>query len=390
MIVQLSRRNEVDVVTFQSDINSAIGGYAPGVHGRTRFLIPRVLSNKRLPERRYLFTKRVKDGVKYRWYFKTFTSTDSSLLAIIPLLNSIAINTYDVIIFEHIESLRLLRKVKSLFPGALVVLDAHNVDQVLLKNTSDNKRLNAVIKIESNLYKNIDLLVTVSDVDAALFQNLNKKTIKCRTVPNGVDLTRFTYQTPILGVKEKKIIFCGSLDYQPNRAGLIWFFINVWDSILKKNPSVSLLVVGSGDPGDGLTDAMKSHRNIHYVGEVPDVIPFYRQAQVAIVPIREGSGTRLKILEAMALGTVIMSTSIGAEGINCEHGQELFICDTPEEFVTGLDLLENQQNIIAITQKARELVVNQYSWTAIGEGFNKELNQLKAGSFINDQLPKKY
>src|SRR5687768_11492180 len=96
MIVELSRKNEVDVVTFQQDIGKAAAGFRPGLPSTTKFLTPIINNYNTSTDRRFAFTNRIYVGVKYRWYFKTFSSTDSSLLALKPLLKSVSTNTYDV------------------------------------------------------------------------------------------------------------------------------------------------------------------------------------------------------------------------------------------------------------------------------------------------------
>jgi glycosyltransferase involved in cell wall biosynthesis len=293
-------------------------------------------------------------------------------------------NHYDFVVFEHIESLRLYKKIKSLFPFAKFIFDAHNVDYLLLHGIPDKRRLKNIRKAESTLYKKCDLVFTASVSDAEILRSINKNKIQVEVVPNGVDVEKNPYQLPNFNKNPKKIIFCGSLDYEPNQAGLTWFLNNVWKDIVKNHSTIILLVVGKGQPGDALSDLLNHDSNVEFIGEVNEVIPYYRIAQCAIVPLLKGSGTRLKILEAMSLGVPVISTSKGAEGIHYRNGGNIFISDERNECLNIIDrLYKNDAIFISISRNANALVNKEYSWNVIGNYLKITIEKLVSNSQVN-------
>lgn len=372
MIKQVSKYNDVDVVTFQKDIINQLKNNGHAIPKTTKFLT--ATDNAEKP---FTGINKIWTWIKYRLYFRTLQSTDISLFGLIPLLNSIQNNSYDCIIFEHVESLRLWMKLKSFFPKALIILDAHNVDHILLKDTKDKERLKRIKKTESTLYKNCDLVFAASDKDAEVFKGINKKQLNVITVPNGVDTKLNVWQLPDFDRMQKTLIFCGSLDYEPNQAGLLWFINNLWESVIKKHPDIVLRIVGKGKTARSLENLIRSTSNIELIGEVKNVIPFYRESQCAIVPLLHGSGTRLKILEAMSLGVPVISSSIGAEGINYSDTVNIFICNNPDEYLYRIDqLYKEAAKFKLVSENAGEFVRRNYCWNEIGKCLNKNLKKV--------------
>ena len=378
---QISKYYDVDVVTSQNDIVDQLQNSGYSIPETAKFLITSQ-PNDTTRRNNYRGTNKIWLAIKYRWYYRTLSSTDSSLLNILPLFRSIRGNHYDMVVFEHLESLRLHKIIRSLFPKAFIVLDAHNVDHILLSNSKDKRRLKRIGIMESTLYKYCDLVLAVSDKDAKAFKKINKKELNIIIIPNGVDTNLNSWQLPDFLSVQKKIIFCGSLDYEPNQLGLTWFINNVWERLVKKHPDLIFLVVGKGEPGNTLANLLHLTSNINYIGEVDNVIPYYRQAQCAVVPILQGSGTRLKILEAMSLGVPVISTSVGAEGIAYCNRENIFICNEPDEYLYWIDkLYEDVTKFINVSENGSGLVRRNYSWNIIGKSLNKELEKLAIKSF---------
>jgi polysaccharide biosynthesis protein PslH len=137
--------------------------------------------------------------------------------------------------------------------------------------------------------------------------------------------------------------------------------------VLMQHPKLRLTVIGRGD--NGVTyETLKMHSNIDFVGEVEEVVSWYHKSGIAIVPLLQGSGTRLKLLEAMSLGNPVVSTSIGAEGIVYTPGEHLMIGDTPEAFAGCItELHKNEVYCNQLRKRARQLAVQQYDWEVIGK-----------------------
>ncbi len=182
-------------------------------------------------------------------------------------------------------------------------------------------------------------------------------------VPNGVDVAYFS--APDLPKRPDTLFFAGWFGHDPNVDGLAWFLKSVYPAIVRARPGVRLDVVGGAAPGR-LRRAAASFPNVRFHGYLEDLRPLLRSATVSIVPIRIGSGTRLKVLEAMAAGTAVVSTAIGAEGLEVERGGHLSIADTERDFAWAVVmLLDRPEFRTAIEKEARYLVERRYGWDAI-------------------------
>ena len=206
-----------------------------------------------------------------------------------------------------------------------------------------------------------DEVITVSSED--------KNTIKkirffsnIHVVPNGVD-TETHYM--IDGNEEESItiIFVASMDSESNNDGAVFFIKEIFPAIKKTIPATFYAV------GRNPTELLKTFHNnkdIFITGEVPDVTEYYSKAEVAIVPLRSGGGTRLKILEAMALGVPVVSTSIGCEGLELENGDHLLVTDDPDGFANAVvEVIKNKELRKALIRASRERMEKQYDWRKI-------------------------
>jgi glycosyltransferase involved in cell wall biosynthesis len=182
-------------------------------------------------------------------------------------------------------------------------------------------------------------------------------------VPNGIDLPDevLPKETPSDG---RTILFCGALSYWPNGDAVRFFVGQVFPEIRRRLPDTRLLIVGRsvGNELTGVADGT----SVQIEANVPSIAPYYRRASVAIAPLRVGGGTRIKILEAWAFGVPVVSTSIGAEGLQGIHGQELLIADTPQAFARAcVSLLESRTLRARLAQRARQLVLERYRWDIV-------------------------
>jgi glycosyltransferase involved in cell wall biosynthesis len=155
------------------------------------------------------------------------------------------------------------------------------------------------------------------------------------------------------------------MNYHPNVNGIVPFARVVWPRIRERFPAWRLTIIGS-NPAPAVVE-LKTEAGIEVAGGVPDVRPYYREAFAAVVPLRTGMGTRLKILEAMAAGVPVVSTSIGAEGLAVTSGKELLIADTDEQWLPALASLCDPARRAAIVEAGRALVRSRYDWSIVGE-----------------------
>jgi glycosyltransferase involved in cell wall biosynthesis len=274
---------------------------------------------------------------------------------------------------------------RRLRPGVACVLDAHNVDHRLLERqmSGDSARppspqqsavVDRVRRLERSLDHHVDAVWACSEDDRQEFQAHNDLPV-C-TSPNGVDCRAKPFDPGPTKSEGREILFCGSLTYGPNSQGLIWFLKNIWPEIRRRVPKVLLTIVGR----DGSAEQFQEHlvdSSISFVGEVLDLEPYYRRASLSVCPLLMGSGTRLKILEAMSFGVPVVSTRIGAEGIGAAGGQHLLLADTPADFAEAIDRLLTDATLYELVRlAARRLVEEHYDWDVIGESARRSLEEI--------------
>jgi glycosyltransferase involved in cell wall biosynthesis len=166
------------------------------------------------------------------------------------------------------------------------------------------------------------------------------------------------------------------MDWMPNEEGVFYFVEKILSRIQKQVPNTSLLVVGRR-PSARLLDLAKATESVQVTGAVEDIRPYVHRGSVYIVPLRVGSGTRLKIFEAMAMGKAVVSTSIGAEGLPVRPGRDVIIADSPDEFAGAVvGLLQDPVRRGQLGRAARELVMQGHSWDSVGHQFESVLQMV--------------
>ena len=167
--------------------------------------------------------------------------------------------------------------------------------------------------------------------------------------------------------EENSLFHIGSMDWMPNQEGINWFLESVWPALHKEIPEVRLYLAGRKMP----ERLMKAQiEGVNVVGEVADSSYFIGSKQINIVPLLSGSGIRVKIIEAMSLGKTVVTTSIGAEGINYTDGKDILIANTPEEFIAQIRrCVADKEFCRQIGQNAYELIVKEYGTQALTKKF---------------------
>lgn len=179
-------------------------------------------------------------------------------------------------------------------------------------------------------------------------------------MPVGLVLSDY-FIYPISTDKIEQIAFIGGLDWLPNQEGLEWFITKVWHKILNIHPNAELHIAGR-NCDDNLQTQIKTFKNVIFYGEVPSSKEFLAAHSILIVPLFSGSGIRVKIIEGMAMGKAIVTTSVGAEGIPIENKKHAFIADSIEDFADAINLLIKNPNLInQIGNNARELAKEHFS-----------------------------
>jgi glycosyltransferase involved in cell wall biosynthesis len=203
-------------------------------------------------------------------------------------------------------------------------------------------------------------LIAVSGVDAQTFRSYGVRDIS--VVPNGVDLDYFrpTPEVP----RCDGLVFVGSLDWYANEDAVTNFAGRALPLIRSRNPRITLRVIGRR-PSHRLVSTLQRMEGVEVGGEVPDVRPYLAQARAMVVPLRIGGGTRIKILEALAMAKPVISTSIGAEGLEIEDERHFLLANTPEEFAARIHaLFADPEQQLRLGRNGRALVEELYGWDA--------------------------
>jgi len=217
-------------------------------------------------------------------------------------------------------------------------------------------RLKAFEKESQQKY---DLLLPISSVDEIKYQELDYKGESCLT-PVGVDLDKYRYRGPVKPDKVIKLGYIGSLDWKPNIEGLDWLFDKVWEDIFNTYPHIEFHLAGRNN--SGRYDKYKD-RNVIIHGEVDNALHFMESLDVLVVPLFSGSGIRVKILEGMALGKVIMSTDKGFEGIPIKDRQNAFVFNNDIDLFAAIEFyIENFSLIPALSNAARLTIEDHFSY----------------------------
>ncbi|MDP6410321.1 MAG: glycosyltransferase family 4 protein, partial [Planctomycetota bacterium] len=193
-------------------------------------------------------------------------------------------------------------------------------------------------------------------------------TLRIEVIPNGADCSQFAPRAPDGGeaARAGRLCFVGDMAYAPNADAARWFIDEVLPLLRGRIADLAFTVIGKDPPRDLLARA-RAHPDVEVTGFVPDVAAVLTRAAICVVPLRHGAGTRLKVLEAFALGLPTVSTRLGAEGIACTDGGDILFADTPVEMADTLARLAADPALQrSLGDAARRTVLEHYDWRAIG------------------------
>jgi glycosyltransferase involved in cell wall biosynthesis len=229
---------------------------------------------------------------------------------------------------------------------------------------------------EKKLAKNALLEVVCGPDDEVFLRENIREDAPVLVVANGVDLEYFHPKSaPDERASEPTVIFCGAMDYSPNVDALRWFFESIYQKIIKQMPELRILIVGKNPIPE--VQAYAQHKRVSVTGGVPDVRPYYRRAWLQMVPLRIGGGTRLKIVESLAIGTPVVSTSIGAQGLELKHGESILLADDASSFAREiLRALADESLRNRIEEKGIATATERFGWQAIGERLAKHYDTI--------------
>jgi sugar transferase (PEP-CTERM/EpsH1 system associated) len=282
---------------------------------------------------------------------------------------AMASGSFDVV---HVDTLALSPFVER--RGTLpAVLTHHNIESSLMSRRASvesrpvakqflRREARKLAAEERRASPKFDVNIVVSPVDEQVLSDAVPG-LRTAVVPNGVDIEYFS---PGVRPDSRALIYTGGMNMFANRDAVLYFLNEIWPLIKSSVPDARFFAVGQ-DPPPVLTAIAARDPHVIVTGYVNDIRPLVREAAVYVVPLRVGGGTRLKVLDAMAMGMPLVSTAIGCEGLDVRAGEHLDVADTPAAFANAtVELLRDPRRRHMLGSAARALVEERYSWPVIG------------------------
>lgn len=331
------------------------------------------------------------DRSKLSWYtllfFNLFSETPYSAWrfhskAMVSAINSHAAkHSFDLVEIGTIA----LANLAKLVPDLPKLLVHHNIESELLLRRADNVggpagayiRLQGrkLRRFEEQACRYFDHHTTVSERDRQTLLKMCSST-EATVVPNGVDTEYFMPTGD--PIDDNSLVFVGGMTWYPNLDAMTYLVDEIWHLIKKRVPGVTMNAIGR-NPSEKMIEFGKANPEFRVLGFVDDVRPTIAGSAVYIVPIRVGGGTRLKILDAMAMGKAIVSTTIGCEGIGVTHGKDIMIADNPNDLAERTVQLLNDRDLRAeLGHNARQTAEKVYSWEIIAPKLERVYEQVAA------------
>ncbi len=291
------------------------------------------------------------------------------------LAETLQAGSFDAVQMEGVHLSAYLPVIRAAASRPAILSDWHNIESEILHrysqvNPSPLRRVyawrtaNLLERAETQLLTACDVHTVTSERERVRLQTRNPAA-EIHVIPNGVDVQYFASQQTDSGAPRTSLLFAGSMDYSANVDAAVWFVNDIWPALSRQHPALSFTIVGR-DPKPEVR-ALAAGR-VSVTGTVPDVRPYYAGALAALVPLRFGSGTRLKILEAMAAGIPVISTKLGAEGLALEDGAHLLLADSASEMIAAVGQLATSPELwLRLSRAGREVVSRLYDWPALAE-----------------------
>ena len=365
LVKELAKRHSVCVLSFlESDQDPVNSGPLPELCQWLDLLpVPHRTSGTRL---RQLLTTRRPD-MSWRLWSPAFDAR---------MAEHLREHSFDVVSIEGIEMAPYLPTIEEAKPQPLPIYDAHNAEWILQKRAfaTDVKspsrwpaaayswvQWRRLLRYEADLMRRVEHTVAMSHPDKVALREINP-TAPISVVPNGVDVMAYSqFKGESIHFD---IVFTGKMDFRPNIDAVLWFSRQVLPLIQTYRPGTTFAAVGQRP--HARLDVLRPLSGVTITGYVEDIRPYIAGATVYAVPLRMGGGTRLKLMEAMAMGKAIVSTSLGADGFPVESGQELILADDPERVAREVvNLLENPARRARLGRTGRAFAQANYGWDVL-------------------------
>jgi glycosyltransferase involved in cell wall biosynthesis len=282
-------------------------------------------------------------------------------------------NEFDIIQLEGLYLAPYIKQIRK-YSNAIISLRAHNVEHEIWKRSAENlspgaKKFyfnsiaNRLEQFEKRTMDQYDLLIPITNRDALkLVEMGNTKPYK--VIPTGIPEKEF--MKSYAPNKINSLFYIGALDWIPNQDGLKWFVTEVWNDLRNSNPNLSFHIAGRNAPRWFANFC--ENNGVVFHGEVESAKEFYKNHHIMVVPLFAGSGMRIKIIEAMAQSKIVITTSIGAEGLGLKNNEHAIIADNASEIKKGiLNLLENKEFFSKLENNSFNFIKENFSNEKIGK-----------------------
>ncbi len=275
----------------------------------------------------------------------------------------------------HSDTLGLIDTILDRFPAAVKVLNHHNLESHMMFRRAETehyrskkflffKEASRLQTYENQVCRRYDMNLVVSDLDQDRLRHQNPE-VRTSVIENSVDCRYYAY-APRDGAGQS-LVFAGALDWYPNADAMRYFCQELWPSLKQRHSTLVMDVIGRNPPED-LRVLIAAQKDIRLHGYVSDVRPYVRRARVFVCPIRDGGGTRLKLLDALAQGIPVVATDIACEGLNLKHEEQVLLANTPDEFIRQIDRLLSDESLCHdLSVNGRKYVECTYSAVSVGE-----------------------
>ncbi len=278
---------------------------------------------------------------------------------------------FDIIQLDYLMMAAYIDVIRK-YSKAKLIYRAHNIEYRIWKRLAESEKnfikqkyltllAERLKNFEFDVINKVDAIVALTEEETKILKEMGAKQPFC-IAPTCFFLEEFK---PIPEPEEFSLFHIGAMDWMPNTAGIKWFLKEVWSKVIVTHPQIKLYLAGNKMPKDFFSF---NNENCNVQGRVEDAKIFMAQHSVMIVPLLAGSGIRVKILEGMAMGKPIISTSQGAEGLHYENGKNILIADTPEEFYNAIiECYQSPELRTSLGENARTLAVEYYDMNKVGE-----------------------
>lgn len=317
----------------------------------------------------------------------------------------LAAEDFDVVQVESIHLAAYLPLIRAARNSPVLVCDWHNIESDLmrqyggrapnpLRSAYARRTASQLRALERRTAREADANVMVSEPDRTRLLALAPGA-RAHVVENGVDVAYFSDEQMEAAYEDwrgrraggegearrYRLLFVGSMDYHANVDGAVSFARNVWPRVFELLPGAVLTIVGRNPTPE--VRALSGLPGVEVTGTVDDVRPYYREALASVVPLNVGGGSRLKIYETMAAGVPVVSTRLGAEGVDARDGESIILAETADEFCRALrDLDDAGRRWREMAAAGQRLVSERYDWAILGEqlaGIHRDLLREKGG-----------